>query len=451
MPTKRTSKSVKADFSRTPHATDTSRGDAGSPAPNDTARGPRGSRVPANTATFPSRRGQSGGGTGTVFFSGQSGGCICPFFSSGQNGGGTGPGFRAGGQNGGGIGPVFLQPPPIFGRGLGYLPDVPDCRDKEISYGTSQTERVEIEVFLEKLVSIEKYERGFRANPLRLAIAIRDARTGKDIDRAIAAAQEELQARVNLGDTGNLTAVEDQGPIGSCTAQSVIGLVEYLIKAGTGETTDLSRMFLYKATRNLMGVRGDTGAYIRKTIQALAAFGAPLEKDWSYTVDLLDEEPAAFHYAYASNFKAVRYKRIDAYEQSPDVTCILARLVLAAGFPIALGFPVYESISEVTDQQHVIPLPTHSQDPDRGPNYRNFKDRVLGGHAVLAVGYDPFIRVSGASNDQPGAFIIKNSWGEQWGDSGFAYLPYDYVSKGLAVDLWTIFNNNWLNEAQFAE
>ena len=78
---------------------------------------------------------------------------------------------------------------------------------------------------------------------------------------------------------------------------------------------------------------------------------------------------------------------------------------------------------------------------------------MLGGHAVLAVGYDSEIEVNRDADGkiEKGAFIIKNSWGEKWGDGGFAYLPFHYVLNQLAVDLWTIFNSQWIDEGAFED
>ncbi len=56
-------------------------------------------------------------------------------------------------------------------------------------------------------------------------------------------------------------------------------------------------------------------------------------------------------------------------------------------------------------------------------------ENPIGGHAVLAVGYDNEDRV----------FIVRNSWGEGWGDAGYFYMPYAYLlDDNLSDDLWTI-------------
>jgi C1A family cysteine protease len=56
-------------------------------------------------------------------------------------------------------------------------------------------------------------------------------------------------------------------------------------------------------------------------------------------------------------------------------------------------------------------------------------EKQLGGHAVLAVGYQ----------DSSQTFIVRNSWGTDWGIKGYFTMPYPYLLQGtLASDFWTI-------------
>ena len=90
---------------------------------------------------------------------------------------------------------------------------------------------------------------------------------------------------------------------------------------------------------------------------------------------------------------------------------------LQEGFPFVFGFVVYPSFEtqEVAESGKMI-MPDKSESP-------------LGGHAVLAVGY----------NDEEKVFIIRNSWGIEWGDKGYFYMPYDYIlDDDLCSDFWTV-------------
>ncbi len=233
--------------------------------------------------------------------------------------------------------------------------------------------------------------------------------------------------------------VEDQGGIGSCTANAGVGIVEYYEKRAFGRHLDASRLFLYKATRNLAELRGDSGAYIRSTMGALVLFGVPPEKYWPYTdTDPgFDNEPEAFCYSFAENYKSIRYFRHDPSDLSKAEVLEGVRKSLAAGVPAMFGFTVYSSISQAKATGR-IPFPT-------------VNDRVLGGHAVVAVGYDDKAEVVNEDGDSSteGAFLIRNSWGKEWGDAGYGWLPYEYVLRELAVDFWSMLKQDWVDTRQF--
>ncbi len=234
--------------------------------------------------------------------------------------------------------------------------------------------------------------------------------------------------------------IEDQNPHGSCTAQAGVGLVEYFERKAFGNHIDASRLFLYKTTRNLMRVTGDTGAWLRTTMGAMALFGVPPEKYWPYVVDKFDfdKEPPAFCYAFAQNYQAIQYYRLDPPGTSRKKLLSQIKANLAAGLPSMFGFTVYNSISQarITGK---IPYPAP-------------RDQVSGGHAVVAVGYDDKRRIKNAnpgSKRTTGALLIRNSWGTGWGDEGYGWLPYDYVLNGLAVDWWSLLKNEWIDTGVF--
>jgi C1A family cysteine protease len=140
----------------------------------------------------------------------------------------------------------------------------------------------------------------------------------------------------------------DQQELGACTAHAAAALAGYFEKKASGRTVDVSRLFIYKATRDLTGATGDSGAYLRTTMEALAVFGAPPENYWPYdgrpaaSNQRLDVEPSAFCYAFARNFASTTYFRLDPAGGTPDQVLTNIRKHLAAGFPSMFGFPAYD-------------------------------------------------------------------------------------------------------------
>lgn len=211
--------------------------------------------------------------------------------------------------------------------------------------------------------------------------------------------------------------IEHQGSIGSCTAQAVAGLVEFQERVQFGRHMDVSRLFLYKVARHLDGFKGDSGAHIRTAMKGLAIFGAPPERYWPYNPERFDRNPGGFVYCYGQNLQAITYWRLDIGGRPRDDVLRLAKTLLASKKAIAFGFRVYSYGNDAGE----FPVP----DPGARPQ---------GGHAVLAVGYDDARRIG----ESIGALLIRNSWGKSWGADGYGWLPYEYVTRGLASDFWTL-------------
>jgi C1A family cysteine protease len=231
---------------------------------------------------------------------------------------------------------------------------------------------------------------------------------------------------------------EDQGQIGSCTANAGVALVEYFERRAFGKHLDASRLFLYKATRNLLRLTGDTGAYLRTTMGALVLFGVPPERFWPYEPKALDKEPPAFCYSFAANYRTMSYFSLDPPGTKPAELIERIKTYVAGGIPSMFGFTVYNSI-EQAGAKGEIPFP-------------GLKEKVAGGHAVVAVGYDDKKSIKNreqGAKGTVGAFLIRNSWGEGWGDAGYGWLPYEYVAAGLAEDWWTLIKADWVDSGEF--
>jgi len=235
--------------------------------------------------------------------------------------------------------------------------------------------------------------------------------------------------------------VEDQGMLGSCTAHAGAGVIEYYERRSFGRHVDASRLFLYKVTRNLMKMSGDTGAFLRTTMGAMVLFGVPPEEHWPYTdeEEEFDREPPAFCYAFAQNYQTIKYFRHDPPGTKPEDLLKKLKKSLSKGHPAMFGFTVYNSI-EQAGKTGRIPFPSS-------------KEKIEGGHAVVAVGYDDKMKIRNryGKTETTGALLIRNSWGTGWGEDGYGWLPYAYILKQLADDFWSVLKKEWVETGQFSE
>jgi C1A family cysteine protease len=205
--------------------------------------------------------------------------------------------------------------------------------------------------------------------------------------------------------------VYDQGQLGSCTANAIGAAIEFdRLKQKLPDLVP-SRLFIYYNERVIEGtVHSDSGAQIRDGIKTVASQGVCPEPEWPYDISKFTTKPSAKAYKDAIADRAVSYQSV-----TQDLNQMKG--CLASGYPFVFGFTVYESFEgPAVAQSGHAPMPASGE-------------KTLGGHAVLAVGYE----------DANQWFLVRNSWGTTWGLAGYFTLPYTYlIQPGLARDLWTI-------------
>lgn len=198
---------------------------------------------------------------------------------------------------------------------------------------------------------------------------------------------EELPTYVDLRD--KCPPVFDQGGIGSCTANALASAYQFEEMKMGKENFTPSRLFIYYNERALEGtIDEDAGAYIRDGIKTMVKEGVCAETMWPYIEEKFKDKPTEDCYKAAVDNQVLKYLRISPH------TVYEVKHCLAEGFPVVFGFMVYDSfMTKEVAKTGIAPIPKENEQPS-------------GGHAIMAVGYD----------DEKKYFIIRNSWGPDWGE-----------------------------------
>lgn len=227
-----------------------------------------------------------------------------------------------------------------------------------------------------------------------------------------------------------MSPVGNQGQFGSCTAFAMIkGFKEFMVLKAIRdrkgdverEFTPLSPAFLWFNERAYTGEQAkDTGANMFLGMNMLTNYGAPPEADYPYPTPAQQEDPWFRQYFLPATPSAEVYRK--AAEHKGGTVRQITKLSevkasLSAGYPVTFGFLVFESIRKAANGG-MLPIPNIME------------EECWGGHATLAVGFD----------DARQVLILRNSWGTEWGDQGYFYMPYKFfdMDLGLVADGWTM-------------
>jgi C1A family cysteine protease len=217
-------------------------------------------------------------------------------------------------------------------------------------------------------------------------------------DRAYVQRRIAVRNRVDLREWDS--PVEDQSALGSCVAHAVTSAYELMVRQHyPGQFVELSRLFVYYNTREIEGtLNEDSGVYyLRNALQAVQKKGICREEVWPYQLHQWDEQPSEECYQDGATRVITEYTRLTTHDQVLDA--------INYGRPVVVGMYIYNEFLEITADNPVVPMPA---DPAVD---------LVGGHAVVIVGYD-------LERQQ---YLIKNSFGLEWGDQGYAWLPFDYA------------------------
>jgi C1A family cysteine protease len=188
-----------------------------------------------------------------------------------------------------------------------------------------------------------------------------------------------------------------------------------------------------------MKEKGDTGAWLRNVMGALVLCGVPNEKYWPCKVEDFDKEPGSFVYSIADDYRSLKYFCHDPAGNEISGAQVLASVkkYLEAGIPSMFGFWGFPSFNN-TEIPGGIPYPCSGEQAEWG-------------HAIVAVGYDDNKKITNTScnKETKGALLIRNSWGKEWGESGYGWMPYKYVTSKLAMDFWSVIDMDWIDTGEF--
>jgi C1A family cysteine protease len=203
------------------------------------------------------------------------------------------------------------------------------------------------------------------------------------------------------------TIVESQDSLGSCSANAITNAYELCVNRMYPEYfTHLSRLFIYYNTRLEHGiVEEDEGMFLRDGMKSLTRYGVCCEDLWPYDITKFNIEPSEEAYEDAKKRRILRYQKL--------ISTYYITEVLNNNKPVVFGMTIYDSFMNLNERISTVSFPSR-------------KEKSMGGHAMCMVGYDLKKRL----------FLAKNSFGTDWGEDGYCWIPFDYIRQE-GYDIWT--------------
>ncbi len=205
--------------------------------------------------------------------------------------------------------------------------------------------------------------------------------------------------------------IEDQGELGSCGPNALVGAMELINNKSSVPAFDYSRLFVYGNTRAIMGTFAeDSGVDNRSLFKAAKRFGICREDLWPYDISKFRHVPGRACYRDALKRQVTAYARLRSLEEIMEVVGV-QRL------GVVIATAVYESfMSEDVANSGFVPIPDTKT------------EKRLGFHDMLIVGYDRARRL----------LLVRNSWGAAWGIGGYCWIPFEVVERGIADEFWAV-------------
>lgn len=205
----------------------------------------------------------------------------------------------------------------------------------------------------------------------------------------------------------------NQGKQGSCVGwASAYAARTILYSKETGRNPNQSAFspaYLY----NQIALDGCQGTYLPEAMKTMKSGGVAPFSLFSYDESSCSEQPDREEAQIASNYRIHGFERLTKTEATDEVDMLAIKQNLAQGAPVVIGMMVGGSFMQGMHGKKIW-LPGSS----------DYNQRGFGGHAMCVIGYDDYL--------EGGAFQIMNSWGEDWGQDGVAWVRYkdfDYFTR----------------------
>lgn len=211
----------------------------------------------------------------------------------------------------------------------------------------------------------------------------------------------------------NFSKIKNQGQQGSCLAFALTSIFEYMMKVNKQTECDLSEAFLYYNARNMddnndVSTKEDTGSRFKPAMDSLIKYGISLEKFWPYNDEVYSNKPTREAYKDAENRKLIKAVNVNGNSNA-------IKSALSDGYPVAVSLTLCPSFY---NNGAYITVPSKEEIDDIKENV-NKSDVILRCHAMVIVGYSEDLKM----------FLVRNSWGDNWGDKGYCYIPYAYIDN----------------------
>lgn len=220
--------------------------------------------------------------------------------------------------------------------------------------------------------------------------------------------EPQLVTKNNIDLREYFTPIKNQGEIGACTVFAVASIFEYILKKNSDENYDLSESFVYYNVRRAKGNEDvDTGSSFQDVIKSMGTEGICTEQLHPYTKNL-SAEPSDEAYLDGKSRRIIKALNVAIEENA-------IKSAIQDGYPVAISLKVYDSFSTTTfsgkgsnvTSSGFVTYPTEAE----------IDSEEFGYHAMVVVGFI----------DDTKHFVVRNSWGKEFGDKGYCYIPYSYV------------------------